>query len=50
METVKGCPKMMKNGPCGGYNDSRCEVFPGRKCIFIAAWERNPDSIRKEIG
>jgi len=49
METVKGCPKMLKNGPCGGYKDSKCEVYPNQKCLFIAAWERNPASLRREL-
>jgi len=49
METVKGCPKFLKNGPCGGYKKGCCEVFPDQKCLFVAAWERNPDSLRKEI-
>ncbi len=49
METVKGCPKFIRNGPCGGYEDSRCEAHPDKKCVFVAAWERNPDSLRREI-
>jgi hypothetical protein len=49
MDVVSGCPKFMKNGPCGGYRGGRCEVYPEKKCIFIAAWERNPDSLRREL-
>jgi len=49
METVKGCPKFLKNGPCGGYKNGHCEVYPDKKCIFVAAWERNPDSLRREL-
>jgi hypothetical protein len=49
METVKGCPKFLKNGPCGGYKNSACEVEPNKKCLFVAIWEKNPDSLRKEI-
>jgi methylenetetrahydrofolate reductase (NADPH) len=50
MEIVKGCPKFLKNGPCGGYKDSACEVYPDKKCIFVAAWERNPESLRRVVG
>ena len=50
VETVKGCPKFLKNGPCGGYRDGKCEVFPNQKCLFVAAWERNPGALKKEIA
>jgi len=49
METVKGCPKFLRNGPCGGYKKGCCEVYPDKKCMFVAAWERNPDSLKKEV-
>jgi hypothetical protein len=49
MKTVKGCPKFLKNGPCGGYNNSSCEVYPKEKCVFIAAWEKNPSSLGREL-
>jgi len=39
LPVVPGCPKRMKNGPCGGVEDSRCEVYRDRKCIFVASWE-----------
>ena len=32
-----GCPKHMRNGPCGGNRpDGHCERFPDRQCV----WER----------
>ena len=34
------CPKQMRNGPCGGSMNGRCEVFPDRKCIWDMAWRR----------
>jgi len=49
VEVVKGCPKFLKNGPCGGYKNGLCEVEKDKKCIFVAAWERNPDALRKLI-
>lgn len=33
-----GCPKQMRNGPCGGVGpDGTCEVMPERKCIWYRA-------------
>lgn len=32
------CPKSMLNGPCGGYRDGKCEVFPNRRCVWIVAY------------
>lgn len=33
------CPKQMRNGPCGGATDGRCEVVD-RPCIWGAVYER----------
>jgi len=49
-EVVKGCPKMLKNGPCGGYHDGMCEVYPDKKCLFVAAWRTNPEVLRRMVG
>ena len=34
------CPKQLRNGPCGGSYDGRCEVYPDRSCIWTQAYER----------
>ena len=36
----KGCPKSLKNAPCGGYADGICEVSKTRKCIWVLIYER----------
>jgi methylenetetrahydrofolate reductase (NADPH) len=33
------CPKGMRNGPCGGTHEGRCEVVD-KPCIWIAVYER----------
>jgi hypothetical protein len=36
-----GCPKELRNGPCGGVGaDGSCEVYPDRRCVWVAAYER----------
>jgi len=35
-----GCPKKLVNGPCGGSNNSRCEVFPDRRCFYVRVYMR----------
>ena len=34
------CPKGLMNGPCGGYEDGRCEVDRERECAWVAIYER----------
>ena len=34
------CPKSLMNGPCGGYQDRKCEVYPDRDCAWILIYER----------
>ena len=34
------CPKHIRNGACGGSKDGKCEVYPERKCVWFAAYER----------
>ncbi len=34
------CPKQMRNGPCGGAIDGKCEVHPDKPCIWHLAYER----------
>ena len=33
------CPKNMRNGPCGGTRNGRCEVVD-KPCIWVAVYER----------
>ncbi len=34
------CPKGLMNGPCGGYEDGKCEVNRERDCAWVAIYER----------
>ena len=36
-----GCPKELRNGPCGGVGaDGSCEVYPGLRCAWVEAYAR----------
>jgi len=36
------CPKLLRNGPCGGVRPGGyCEVYPDRRCVWTQAWERS---------
>lgn len=42
MTCPMGCPKNLRNGPCGGVrSDKSCEVDPNMKCVWVAAYERS---------
>lgn len=32
---VARCPKGLRNGPCGGYEDGKCEVNPDSDCVWV---------------
>lgn len=34
------CPKSLMNGPCGGAQAGRCEVFPQRPCVWELIYRR----------
>ena len=37
-----GCPKTLRNGPCGGVRlDGGCEVIPGMPCVWVKAERRS---------
>ena len=37
-----GCPKTLRNGPCGGVRlDGRCEVIPDLMCVWVRAERRS---------
>jgi hypothetical protein len=36
------CPKLLRNGPCGGVRPGGyCEVHPDRRCVWTDAYERS---------
>lgn len=42
MVCTMGCPKEIRNGPCGGVrHDGSCEIFPDMKCVWVNAWENS---------
>ncbi len=34
------CPKQIRNGPCGGSMDAKCEVFPEKPCYWALIIKR----------
>ncbi len=41
MTCPMGCPKNVRNGPCGGVRkDGSCEILPDMICIWVHAWDR----------
>jgi len=40
VESITSCPKFLRNGPCGGYEDGMCEVHRDKKCFFINVYEK----------
>lgn len=37
---VARCPKGLRNGPCGGYKDGKCEVDRTQDCAWVLIYER----------
>lgn len=37
---VARCPKGLMNGPCGGYEDGKCEVDRTQDCAWVLIYER----------
>ncbi len=37
---VSGCPKNLRNGPCGGSFRGKCEVYPDRDCLYVRVYNR----------
>jgi hypothetical protein len=35
------CPKQLRNGPCGGSMNGKCEVYPERRCIWTQIHRRS---------
>src|SRR5512133_1953050 len=46
------CPKQLRNGPCGGSMDGKCEVYPDRPCIWAQAYGRadRADWMKKKLA
>ena len=42
------CPKGLMNGPCGGYEDGKCEVDRERDCAWVAIYERMEELGQRE--
>jgi len=36
------CPKGLRNGPCGGTLDGKCEVIPEKDCVWMRIDDRKP--------
>lgn len=42
MTCPMGCPKNLRNGPCGGVRQNgNCEIVPDMPCVWLMAWERS---------
>lgn len=37
---IARCPKGQLHGPCGGYDDGKCEVNPEQDCVWALIFER----------
>jgi hypothetical protein len=42
MSCPMGCPKNLRNGPCGGVRgNGHCEVKPEMRCVWVVAYENS---------
>src|SRR5262249_28650003 len=42
-----GCPKELRNGPCGGVGtDGGCEVYPEKRCVWSRPTNARPARAR----
>ncbi|MDO8682386.1 MAG: methylenetetrahydrofolate reductase C-terminal domain-containing protein [Armatimonadota bacterium] len=44
------CPKQLRNGPCGGATDGRCETDRNKPCIWYLIYKRSNSPIGKLFG
>ena len=49
ISSVRGCPKRMRNGPCGGQVEGRCEVNRKSPCVWAAAYEKLEETGRLDL-
>jgi hypothetical protein len=40
---VTRCPKGLRNGPCGGAKNRKCEINKGLDCVWITIYKRLTD-------
>jgi methylenetetrahydrofolate reductase (NADPH) len=43
------CPKQLRNGPCGGTDQGRCEVTPDKPCIWVSVYDRASAAGRLDV-
>ena len=43
------CPKTLRNGPCGGTENDRCEVNPEKMCVWSEIYYGNKDIKRLDL-
>jgi len=44
------CPKQLRNGPCGGAMNGRCETDPTKACVWCLIYKRSNTLIGKAFG
>ncbi len=43
------CPKSLLNGPCGGVDSGKCEVFPDNDCAWVRIYNKLKEQGRLEL-
>lgn len=46
---VTRCAKGLLNGPCGGTNNGKCEISPGKDCAWTLIYERLANQGRLDL-